>query len=100
MSRRLYEFKCANCHSVTEHFVDETVKTVVCTECEMGSAERIISACGIYLEPFSGLHPSAYDRWNRVRAEKLKLERKRNGQEQGLTSRLLTAESFFNFLES
>ena len=76
MPRRLFEFKCDNNH-VTERFVDETVKDVECSECNC-KAERIISACGIYLEPFSGLHPSAYDRWNRVRAEKMALDKKRN----------------------
>lgn len=77
MSRRLFEFKCKDSH-VTERFVDETVKTVQCSECG-ADAEKILSACGIYLEPFSGLHPSSYDRWNRVRAEKLAQEKKQNG---------------------
>jgi hypothetical protein len=76
MPRRLFEFKCKNDH-VTESFVDTDTKEVQCCDCGE-TATRIISACGIYLEPFSGLHPSAYDRWNRVRAEKLALERKRN----------------------
>ena len=78
MSRRLFEFKCKNSH-VTERFVDETVKTVECGECR-ADAQKILSAPGIYLEPFSGDHPSSYDRWNRVRAEKLAQERKQNGK--------------------
>jgi hypothetical protein len=78
MSRRLYEFKCENSH-VTEQFVDETVKTSQCRECDE-MATRIISPTGIYLEPFSGNHPSSYDRWTRVRAEKLKQEKKRNAE--------------------
>lgn len=73
----MFEFKCENSH-VTERFVDETVKVVECVECN-ATAQKILSACGIYLEPFSGLHPSAYDRWNRVRAEKLAQEKKQNG---------------------
>ena len=76
MPRRLYEFKCEKNH-VTEQFVDETVKTSQCRECD-GAATRIISPTGIYLEPFSGLHPSSYDRWTRVRAEKLAKEKKAN----------------------
>jgi hypothetical protein len=51
---------------------------VECGECG-ADAQKILSACGVYLEPFSGDHPSSYDRWNRVRAEKLALERKQNG---------------------
>ena len=78
MPRRLYEFRCAKDH-VTEQFVDETIKTSQCRECDE-IATRIISPTGIYLEPFSGNHPSSYDRWTRVRAEKLKLEKKRNAE--------------------
>ena len=76
MPRRLYEFRCSNDH-VTEQFVDETVKTSQCRECDE-KATRIISPTGIYLEPFSGLYPSSYDRWTRVRAEKLAKEKKQN----------------------
>ena len=74
MPRRLYEFKCAKDH-VTEQFVDETIKISQCRVCDE-EATRIISPTGIYLEPFSGLHPSSYDRWTRVRAEKLAKEKK------------------------
>lgn len=76
MPRRLFEFKCEKNH-VTESFVDVDTKEVQCSECGE-KATRIISPTGIYLEPFSGLHPTSYDRWNRVRAEKLAQERKRN----------------------
>ena len=76
MPRRLYEFRCTQDH-VTEQFVDETLKTSQCRECDE-MATRIISPTGIYLEPFSGLFPSSYDRWTRVRAEKLAKEKKQN----------------------
>jgi hypothetical protein len=76
MPRRLYEFRCSKDH-VTEQFVDETVKTSQCRECDE-IATRIVSPTGIYLEPYSGLYPSSYDRWTRVRAEKLAQEKKRN----------------------
>ena len=78
MPRRLYEFKCSNNH-VTEQFVDETIKTSQCRECDE-NATRIISPTGIYLEPFSGLYPSSYDRWTRVRSEKMTQEKKRNAE--------------------
>lgn len=78
MPRRLFEFKCKNDH-ITESFVDVDIKEVQCSECGE-TATRIISPTGIYLEPFSGLHPSAYDRWNRVRAEKLAQERKQKAE--------------------
>lgn len=78
MPRRLYEFKCNKNH-ITEQFVDETVKTSTCRECD-GMATRIISPTGIYLEPFSGQYTASYDRWSRVRAEKLAQEKKRNAE--------------------
>ena len=78
MPRRLYEFRCVKDH-VTEQLVDETVKVSQCRECDE-MATRIISPTGIYLEPFSGQYPSAYDRWTRVRAEKLAKEKKQNAE--------------------
>jgi len=78
MPRRLYEFKCAKDH-ITEQLVDETIKVSQCRECDE-TATRIISPTGIYLEPFSGNHVGAYDRWTRVRAEKLKQEKRQNAE--------------------
>jgi len=78
MPRRLYEFRCTKDH-ITEQLVDETIKVSQCRECDE-MATRIISPTGIYLEPFSGNHIGAYDRWDRVRAEKLKQEKKRNAE--------------------
>lgn len=72
----MFDFKCTNSHT-TESFVDTDVKEIKCSECGE-IATRIISPTGIYLEPFSGLHPTATDRWERVRAEKLAQERKTN----------------------
>lgn len=78
MPRRMYDFTCNNLHT-TEAFVETDAKEIGCSKCgEM--ATRIISPSRIYLEPFSGDHPSSYDRWNRVRAEKLAQERKQNAQ--------------------
>lgn len=76
MARRLFEFKCEQNH-ITEQLVDETIKVSPCRECD-GTATRIISPTGIYLEPFSGQYTASYDRWTRVRAEKLAQEKKRN----------------------
>jgi hypothetical protein len=76
MARRLFEFKCEKNH-ITEQLVDETIKVSPCRECD-GTATRIISPTGIYLEPFSGQYTASYDRWTRVRAEKLAQEKKRN----------------------
>jgi hypothetical protein len=78
MPRRLFDFRCTKDH-VTESFVDTDVKEIQCRECD-GAATRIISPTGIYLEPYSGLHPSSYDRWTRVRAEKLKQEQRQTAE--------------------
>lgn len=74
MARRLYDFKCEKNHQV-ESFVDEAVKEISCDVCgEM--ATRMISTPTIYLDPVSGLYPSATAKWSKMRAEKLALERK------------------------
>jgi len=79
MARRLYDFKCGDGH-LTESFVDTDTKEIQCPICLTRSATRIISPTGIYLEPFSGNHVGAYDRWTRVRAEKLKQEKRQNAE--------------------
>lgn len=78
MARRLFDFKCTDGH-LTESFVDSDTKEIQCSVC-LTVAHRIISPTGIYLEPFSGQYPAAYDRWARVRAEKLQQEKKQNAE--------------------
>ena len=79
MARRLFDFKCAEGH-LTESFVDIDTKEIQCPICLTSTATRIISPTGIYLEPFSGLYTASYDRWTRVRAEKLAKEKKQNAE--------------------
>lgn len=74
MPRRMYDFECKDSH-ITESFVDVDTKEVQCGECG-GTATRIISPTTIYLDPVSGLYPSATSKWHKMRAEKLALERK------------------------
>jgi hypothetical protein len=70
----MFDFECKNSH-ITESFVDVDIKEVQCSECgEM--ATRMISTPTISLDPVSGLYPSATSKWNKMRAEKLALERK------------------------
>lgn len=76
MALRVFDFLCEEGH-LHEHFVSYEVTEVSCETCSK-SALRQISAPTIYLEPFTGLHPSAADRWARNRAEKQKLEQKQN----------------------
>lgn len=76
MARRLFEFLCEEEH-LQERLVSDEVTKLTCEVCGKDS-NRIISIPRINLEPFSGDHPSATARWERNRAEKMKIERKRN----------------------
>jgi hypothetical protein len=76
MALRVFNFLCEEGH-LHEHFVSYEVTEVSCKDCSKPALKQL-SAPTIYLEPFSGLHPSASDRWARNRAEKQKLEQKQN----------------------
>lgn len=76
MARRLFEFRCNDGH-LQESLVSDEVTKLTCEVCGKDS-NRIISAPRINLEPFSGIYPSATSKWERNRAEKMKIERKRN----------------------
>jgi hypothetical protein len=76
MALRVFDFLCEEGH-LHEHFVSYEVTEVSCETCSKPALKQL-SAPTIYLEPFSGLHPSAADRWARNRAEKQKLEQKQN----------------------
>jgi hypothetical protein len=76
MGLRVFNFLCEEGH-LHEHFVSYEVTEVSCKDCSKPALKQL-SAPTIYLEPFSGLHPSASDRWARNRAEKQKLEQKQN----------------------
>ena len=70
----MYDFKCEQNHQM-EALVYETTKELPCEECD-GIATRIISPTTISLDPCSGQFPGATAKWNRMRAEKLALEKK------------------------
>lgn len=74
MPKRMFEFSCSEGH-ITEQLVDPEVRTSVCRECSE-EAHRMVSAPTVRLEGISGSFPGAYARWEKVRAEKLKQERK------------------------
>lgn len=76
MGRRLFDFLCEEGHS-QERLVSDEVTKLPCEVCGKDS-NRVISAPRINLEPFSGIYPQATARWERNRAEKMKIERKRN----------------------
>ena len=60
----LYDFKCAECGEVSEHFAKIATKTVQC-DCG-GEAVKIITPVRFKLEGVSGHFPSAAMKWDRV----------------------------------
>lgn len=77
MPKRLFDFSCGE--HVFERLTDDSVHAVPCPYCDR-DAIRQVSAPNIKLEGITGSFPGAYDRWERVRAEKLKVEQKRNSE--------------------
>lgn len=76
--KRLFDFLCDE-HHVTEALRDDSERTIICPQCGK-EAVRQVSAPSINLEGFTGAFPDAYSKWERVRAEKLKIEQKRNAE--------------------
>lgn len=72
----LNDFKCADGH-VTEALREDSVQVIVCSHCGK-DAIKALAAPRSNLEGFTGAFPDAYDRWVKVRAEKLKQEQKQN----------------------
>lgn len=73
---RVFEFLCPDGH-FSEAFVDSSIRLHPCKECNK-DAQRVVSTGTVKLEGITGAFPGAYDRWERVRAEKLKQERKQS----------------------
>jgi hypothetical protein len=71
--RRIFEFVCPDGH-ISEYLVEDSTRNHTCF-CGK-SSERIVSAPQVKLEGITGSFPGAYDRWERVRKEKLAVERK------------------------
>lgn len=76
--KRLFDFLCDEGHA-TEALRDDSERTISCPHCGK-EAVRVVSAPNIKLEGITGAFPGAYDRWERVRAERLKIEQKRNAE--------------------
>ena len=74
----LNDFLCDEGH-VTEALRDDSEQSIVCPVCG-NTAIKALAAPQIKLEGFSGAFPDAYDRWSRVRADKLKQEQKQNAE--------------------
>ena len=73
---RVFEFLCEDGH-LNELFVDSSVREQPCKVCGK-VAHRIVSAGHVQLEGITGAFPGAADKWVRLRAEKLKHERKQS----------------------
>lgn len=71
---RIFEFSCDDGH-ISEQLVSDSCRESTCRECGK-AAIRIMSAPRVNLEGITGAFPGAYEKWARVRAEKLAVERK------------------------
>ena len=78
MPKRIFEFRCVKDH-VSEKYVDDEVTSVECPHCH-NDASRIISSPMFKLEGFTGAFPTAYDAWERKRAEAMRVAQKRNAE--------------------
>lgn len=74
--RRIFEFLCSDNH-LSEAYIDDSERMLSCKECGK-DAHRIVSKPNMKLEGITGDYPTAYDAWERKRAEKLKEERKKS----------------------
>ena len=72
--KRIFEFRCVKDH-VTDHYVDDEVISVECPHCH-NEASRIISSPKFKLEGITGAFPTAYDAWERKRAEAMRVAHK------------------------
>lgn len=75
MAKRLYDFSCGD--HVFERMTDDSTRFTPCPYCDK-EAIRLVSAPNVKLEGITGAFPGAYDRWERVRAEKQSQEVKKN----------------------
>jgi len=76
MTKRIYEFVCAEGH-ITEAYIDSELRTTTCKECDQ-AAIRIVSRPMVKLEGVTGDFPGAAMQWERKRNEKIKAEQKAN----------------------
>ena len=76
--KRMFDFLCQDGHE-SERLVDDSIRIIECPACGK-DANRLVSSPQVKLEGFTGAFPDAYDRWSKVRAEKLKQEQKRNAE--------------------
>lgn len=73
----LFDFKCKSCGKTEEKLVEPTVWDMDCS-CG-GRARRIIGTPTIALEGITGAFPGAHSRWAKIREDKARIARKRQG---------------------
>jgi hypothetical protein len=73
--RQLRDFRCDECGTTHEEYIDSDVRAVECPSCS-GVATSIISPVRFTLEGTSGDFPTAYQKWDKRRQEKMKQEYK------------------------
>ena len=76
MTKRIYEFVCAEGH-ITEAYIDSEIRTTKCKVCDE-SAIRIVSKPMVKLEGVTGDFPGAAMSWERKRNEKMAADAKKS----------------------
>ena len=61
--KKLFEFKCRDCNTVTEKLIEYTKETT-CSHCG-GVADKIISQSSVKLEGITGSFPGAAMAWEK-----------------------------------
>ena len=74
MSKRLFDFRCANGH-IHEELVPSDWRSVPCDQCNQ-PANRLIAAPHVQLEGITGAFPSAAAAWEKRRESHMAAERK------------------------
>jgi len=75
--RQMFDFKCDDCGTVEERYIDAGCRITECRECG-GKSKRQISMPTVRLEGVTGDFPGAYSKWARIREDNARIKAKRN----------------------
>ena len=73
----LFDYRCTECETVSEHLVHKGTEVVTCTDCG-APAKKMIPAPRSKLEPFTGDFPGAAIKWAKAHEQGAKEAAKRN----------------------
>jgi hypothetical protein len=74
--KTIRDFCCGDCGTVTEKYLDSSIRTIECPEC-FGNATQLMSMPTVKLEGITGSFPGAAEKWARVREDHARIKAKR-----------------------